>query len=192
MLNVLFLLLARITPSLTGSGTSFKEIYEAHFGLVHFIVKKFDLPPQEVEDIVQDVFLKFLQVQGDIEPGRAAAYLTTMARNKAVDALRSRKSRKTDPAGDTVLDDSENLWRNDPRRIMEAQAVGAFLEDMKNEPAGEILILYYQEGLSIREIAEKRSESLGNISSKLARARARFKERLKSRLDALDSEEYPS
>jgi RNA polymerase sigma-70 factor, ECF subfamily len=189
MLNILAILLSM--PAFSRSHAEFKELYDTYVGLVYFVIRKFNLPQQETEDIVQDVFLKFFQSDTrTAEPEKVKAFLLTIARNKALDVLRKRKRQKTDPVGETLDDEDSQLWRSDKRRILEAEVVAEFLDEIQDEPGAEVLIQYYKEGLTVREIAAKRQEPISSVTSRLTRARARFKEHLRSRLDAMSGEDW--
>jgi RNA polymerase sigma-70 factor (ECF subfamily) len=48
------------------------------------------VPAQEVDDVVQDVLLRWLQRAGSLRPDELEPWLITTARNRAVDVLRAR------------------------------------------------------------------------------------------------------
>lgn len=190
MLNILAVLLSSILSTSSQSQAAFKKLYDAYVGLVYFVVRKFNLPQQEMEDIVQDVFFKFFQSNVQAEPEKVKAILVTIARHRALDVLRKKKRQKTDLAGETLDEEASQLWKSDPRRILEAEAVAEFLEEIQHEPGADVLIQFYRDGLSVREIAAKRQEPVSSVTSRLSRARVRFKEHLRERLDALPVEEW--
>jgi RNA polymerase sigma-70 factor (ECF subfamily) len=170
------------------SSVLFNKVYAENIGFVQFVVSKFRLPPQECDDLVQEVFLRFHKNLDHVDLTKVRAYLATTARNLAIDTLRRDKSRKTFLMDEEVDHGSEEtLWRNDPRRKVEAEAAADFIREIEqeNEPGAETLVMFYRDGMSVKAIAEKLGESSGTITSRLSRTRQKLKQRLQDRLDQL-------
>lgn len=185
MLSFLAIFLAQSSPKGSISDQSFRKVYRDYFGLVDFVVKQFKFPAQVSEEIVQEVFMKYFENHQQVKPETLKPYLTTMSRNLCIDYFRKVKRQKTEAVGEEWGDHNEELWRNDPRRIVEAEAVHEFFEQIKEEPGADVLIEFYSKGKSVKEIAESRGEKVGSITSRLSRARQKFKEQLHHHLDRM-------
>lgn len=164
----------------------FREIYEAHVGLVQFVLRSFRLSDEERDDLVQEVFMRLFQSWDRIDPLKIKGFLSISARNLAIDRVRQTQSRKTEAVGEDIGSLEGALWeQNSDRRAVIAVAE-RFIDEVARQPGGECFGLFYKEGLSVRDIAEKMGESTGTITSRLSRMRQKFKDDLAARLDELD------
>jgi len=165
---------------------SFREIYESHVGLVQFVLRSFRLSDEERDDLVQDVFLRLHQSISRIDPLKIKGFLSITARNLAIDKVRQSQSRKTEAVGEEISALEGSLWeQNSDRRAVIAVAE-RFIDEVARQPGGECFGLFYKEGLSVRDIAERLGESTGTITSRLSRMRQKFKDDLAKKLDELD------
>jgi RNA polymerase sigma-70 factor (ECF subfamily) len=128
----------------------------------------------EAEEVVQDVFMDVWARATQFDPARGAArtWILSMARNRAIDRLRSRgaAARAVDGAFAQALTapvaDATPLEKAEQRQARER--IQAALAELPPEQR-LVLELGYFEGLSQTEIAERLREPLGTIKS---RARA--------------------
>ncbi len=162
-----------------------EHIYRENFDLVFYIVKQFGLRDEETEEIVQEAFVRVFENRHRLEPDKIRAFLVTTARNLTIDGLRKKKRQKVVYIEDqeSSVNTNEDIWKNDPRRILEAQAVSEFLAEIKDKPGSDVLIMYYQEGLTTKEIADRLNEGVNTVTSRLSRARNKFREHLQKILD---------
>lgn len=58
------------------SAMSFREVYEAHVGLVQFVLRSFRLSEEERDELVQEVFLRLLQSMDRIDPLKIKGFLS--------------------------------------------------------------------------------------------------------------------
>lgn len=169
-----------------GKAVSFEKVYAENIGFVQFVVSKFRLAPQEADELVQDVFLRFYQNRERVDPEKIRSYLAMTARNMAIDIYRKQKSRKTfelEDKHDAAMQDG--LWKDDPRRVLESEVAMEFLKAIEGEDGAETLLLFYRDGLSVKEIADRQGEKVGTVTSRLSRLRQKFKDKLQARLDEL-------
>src|SRR5688572_26606858 len=76
-----------------GEADAFSAIYERHKAGMYGYALSMTFDATSAQDIVQDVWLKFLQRVGELAPDtRLGPYLYTAVRNAAIDAARRRKS----------------------------------------------------------------------------------------------------
>jgi RNA polymerase sigma factor (sigma-70 family) len=168
------------------SAKSFREIYEAHVGLVQFVLRSFRLSEEERDDLVQEVFLRLHQSMDRIDPLKIKGFLSITARNLAIDKARQAQSRKTEAVGEDIAQLEGALWEQNTDRRAVIAVAGRFIEEVARQPGGECFGLFYKEGLSVRDIAERLGESTGTITSRLSRMRQKFKDDLAKKLDELD------
>lgn len=124
------------------------------------------------EDVTQDVFLRLMQANPRLIPGKEKAWLLKVALNRCRDLWRSSwhkrvllgsKKLEIIPADDEI----ENLTEKEA--LM--QAVAAL-------PAGEreIFLLYYYQNYSISQAAEILGLPEGTVSSRLSRGRSKLRQ----------------
>ena len=129
----------------------------------------------DAEDVIQDAFVKLWQHARTHDPGRGsvATWLTHIARNRAVDILRTRRAaasamaRAVDP----------HASRDPAPTRCDHGALRAALETLPSEER-QMLELVYVEELSGPAIAERTGRPLGTVKTVIRRARARLAEAL--------------
>lgn len=160
-----------------GDSTALGELYDRHAGLVNGIARRILKDGGEAEDVVQTVFLQvWRQAQRyDVSRGTVPAWLCTLARTRALDALRTRLSRRETPQ------DVVTAPVADPgpaERMIIRQALLTLPEGQR-----QTLELAYFEGLTQIEIAERLGQPLGTVKT---RARAALR-RLRTTLKPIDA-----
>ncbi|MDW7740626.1 MAG: sigma-70 family RNA polymerase sigma factor [Bacillota bacterium] len=119
----------------------------------------------DVEDVFQDVFLKYYLNSGMLQEERhQKAWLCRVTYNKCKDMNKSVWSRRT-----VSINDLEIPFENEE----ESELMAAVL---RMSPADKNLIyLHYFEGLTIPEIAEITRQKTNTVYSQLRRARGKLK-----------------
>lgn len=160
---------------------------------IHRFVQRMLNNPMLVEDIVQEVFIKFYQNLTNIDPPeKMRPYLYRIARNRCYDELRrmgryesvsldeepvelhvSFTQAHTQPKPDDVT-----YWLLLSIEVREAI-------DQLPESQRRALILYSEEGLSYAEIAEIEEVSLGTVKSRIYYAKKNLRQFLNP--DTLDT-----
>lgn len=69
----------------------FNQIYVKYGKLVYFMISKYVDNPQDIEDLTQEVFLKFFNGLHKTEINNIKYYLVTSAKNIAINFLRSKQ-----------------------------------------------------------------------------------------------------
>ncbi|MFN7994255.1 MAG: sigma-70 family RNA polymerase sigma factor [Bryobacteraceae bacterium] len=144
------------------------ELYDRYGRLVYALVVRMVRDTGVAEDLVQEIFLRvWNRVQGfDAERGALGAWMLAVARNRAIDYIRSAggRNRNTLELEETehaaaFVDFERNLFHSD--RIRRVKAALQKLSDNQRQ----VIELAYFEGLSQTEMAERLGQPLGTIKT---------------------------
>lgn len=168
-----------------GDDHAFRLLVERHAPRIKVLVAGMLRNASEIDDVVQDVFFKAYR-KIDAFHGRSAFYtwLYRVAVNTANDHLKRKHHAPTASLGDLVgqppvADDPDpdaNLHRSDLRRQLR-NALNELPEKYRT-----ILVLREFEELTYDEIARVLGCSKGTVESRLFRARARLRDKLRIHL----------
>ena len=140
----------------------FQQIVEAYTPDLYWLAYSYCMNRSDAEDVVQEVFLKYLQHRPQCAGRRQLrAWLMTATANKCKDLLNSGWRRKTLPLEDVHA----HLDHLD--EVLEVQEA---LSKLPPELRG-VVHLYYFEGLPAKQIAEALHLSGAAVHSRLHRAR---------------------
>lgn len=157
--------------------TAFVRLYEIAspklFGVCFRILRD----KQDAEEALQDVFIKVWQRADSYVEGKAGAqaWLCAIARNQAIDRIRSRK-----PAS-TSIDDAYDLAdpRIDPEQAVlmrsEGRRIDGCMERLPSERAAAVRSAYV-DGYSYGELAERFGVPLNTMRTWLRRSLIKLKE----------------
>lgn len=124
------------------------------------------------EEVAQDAFMRAWRHAAvyDPERGRIAAWLLTITRNLAVDALRSRRDHPTDPEvmGSLLADVPEPSYEG-------SRPLRAGLRALPPDQARPI-VLSVCYGLTAKEIAAREGIPLGTAKTRIRRGLARLRQ----------------
>ncbi len=183
-----------VRECLEGNPLSFQLLVERYQSRMFALVRHYAKNPVDIEDIVQDAFLKAFRRLGSFQQHSSFyTWLCRIAINTALDWLKrsgrnpvvasqdpdllATESSSTDSAAGTAMRSNipapdASLAQSEVAAI--TQEVLAGLPDIFRT----VLVLREFEELSYQEIADVLGISIGTIESRLFRARARFRERL--------------
>ena len=147
---------------------------ESLIRLAYYYVK--DL--QAAEDVVQEVFIKFYENRNNYEErGELKAYLSRMTANRSKDYLKSWAYRKiqlqnkwTKPP---VTNNMNELVRKDEQAL-----IGDAILQLPNKQR-EVLIYFYFNEMTIRDVAETLSIPESTVKTRLRRGKDLLKPQLK-------------
>ncbi len=147
------------------SSTEFAELYERHYGIVYRAALRITGNPADAEDVLQTVFLRFLNQGSRLHSAEVSqAYFRRASANAAVDLLRRRVSHAESPFDDAVPHggtENQALLKERLRRAI------ATLE----QSDAVLFLLRYVEGLSNGELAALFGLEKNNVAVRLHRIR---------------------
>jgi RNA polymerase sigma-70 factor (ECF subfamily) len=144
------------------------ELYDRYGRVVYSLIVRVVRDGAVAEDLVQETFLRvWNRVQGfDAQKGSIAPWLLAVARNRAIDYLRSASNRERnalefDETDHPALysDMERDLLTSDQARRVKA-AMGKLSQNHR-----QVIELAYFEGLSQTEMAERMGQPLGTIKT---------------------------
>ena len=188
---------ALVAAVVAGSEDALGVLYDRHAGAIHATAFRLTGDRQAAEDVVQEVILTLWNRAERFDPavGSLAAWLGTMARNRAVDRLRaaSRRPRLVSlagPSGDEPVADALDRAaydrtgsgpsddRDDPSQVFEATEMRTVIDGvLAGMPALErdVILLAYRDELTQSEIAAQLGWPLGTVKTRTRRALARLR-----------------
>jgi RNA polymerase sigma-70 factor, ECF subfamily len=164
-----------VSAARDGDRAAFGRLYDRYARMVHGILLA-RVPPREVDDLVQEVFLSALrQLHSLRDLTRFGAWLGTITRNRANDYFRKAipQEKATEPVSERQ---AESKTTNDAadREAAVILAVVRGLPESYREP----LILRLVEGMTGPEIAERTGLTHGSVRVNLCRGMQLLRERL--------------
>ena len=154
---------------------SFEALYEEYQGPIHSYIYHLVGNREQTDDLTQETFLKVFRALPKLDASaKIGAWIYRIARNSCYDALRRRKLVDWLPWQDLEyeLADLESI---DPQETYgDADLIRSTLRHMP-ERYRVALLLYTQEGLSYKEIAQTLNTTESGIKMFLSRARASFR-----------------
>jgi len=154
---------------------AFEELYDGYHRLVFGIALRMTGDTTMAEDVTQAVFLKIWSAPEVFREGNFTAWLSRVARNRALDFLRSRTIRAADeipldlPAGGSV-DDA--IFER-----LDAQRVRAALQGLSEEQRVPIELGFFG-GITHDEIARRTGIPLGTIKTRIRTGLRRLRDAL--------------
>jgi RNA polymerase sigma-70 factor (ECF subfamily) len=147
----------------------FDRFYKETSQQVFFTIKKYIKDNMTIEDIMQDVYVKFLKKIQHVDPSQnIKSYLTTIARNASIDYLRQHHP--------VEYDDNHVYEAFDDQRIEKDYLW--LLETLPSKEK-EIVYLHVIEELKFKDIAIITDAPLGTILWRYKKAMTQLKEELK-------------
>ncbi len=150
--------------------------YEAK--LRRYVCRIASFPDEEVEEILQDVFLSVWKNLRGFDPQiKFSSWIYRIAHNQTISLFRKFKTRGRDQESELTpelfLPTAENFVTDIDSKI-DACLVQTALEEMPSKYR-EVLILRFFEDLSYDEISDVLRCSVGTVSTLVARARKKFR-----------------
>ena len=158
-----------------GDRAAFGGLYSRYARMVHGILLA-RVPAPEVDDLVQDVFLRAMPRIRDLrDVSRFGPWLAAITRNRANDY--HRQSRGTAGITDSLSEDEAELPARSTAPDAEASMILALVRSLP-EAYRETLILRLAEGMTGPEIAARTGLTAGSVRVNLHRGMQQLREKL--------------
>ena len=160
-----------------GDAPAFRALYDATSAKLFGVILRILHERGEAEDVLQEVYTTVWRKAAEFDATRASpiTWMATIARNRAIDRLRSRGSRPSAPleAAADVRDErataEETIVAGD-----EARRVNVALASLDARHAAAIRSTYF-EGLTYEALAEREGVPVGTLKSWVRRGLIRMK-----------------
>jgi RNA polymerase sigma-70 factor, ECF subfamily len=164
-----------VSAARDGDRAAFGRLYDRYARMVHGILLA-RVPPREVDDLVQEVFLSALrQLHSLRDLSRFGAWLGTITRNRANDYFR--KAIPHEKVTEPVSESQAESRTTDNPAAQEAALILALVRGLP-ESYREPLILRLVEGMTGPQIAARTGLTHGSVRVNLCRGMQLLRERL--------------
>lgn len=148
------------------------EIWQRYSTMVRGMLRR-ALGPSDVEDLVQDVFLRFFDKIGELrDPAAMKSFLIGITLRVAGTYLRKKRVRRWMMLTDTGAPPDEHATTDDPQAREALRRLYAVLDKIDDE--GRLaFVLRHFEGYELTEVAAALGVSLATVKRRLASAQER-------------------
>ena len=183
-----------IAAAQQGHVDAFNELVLAYQHQVYNLAYRILGDPASASDAAQETFISAFQNIARFRGGSFRSYLLRIVSNRCYDELRRRKRRPATPFEDFGEEGDEEAnpalinGRERPEEHAERQEMARVIQaGIETLPPDQrvALVLSDVQGLSYQEIAEVTDVSLGTVKSRLARARGKLRDYLRSQGELL-------
>jgi RNA polymerase sigma-70 factor (ECF subfamily) len=172
---------AAVARMASGDTDGLTSLYDRHGRLVYSLALRIVRDHGDAEDITQEVFVQVWRQADrfDVTRGSVAAWLLTVARARAIDLLRRRRTRPQ-PAGTSEIVDTSDLAPGQDVRLESTERADAVRAALDALPLRQRLMieLAFFEGLTHNEIAEQLEIPLGTVKTRVRQGLLRLRDML--------------
>src|SRR4051812_6020168 len=155
-----------------GDRAAFATLYERTSSHLFAVVLRICRDRAQAEDILQEVYVNVWRAAGgfDAAQSQPLTWLTSIARNRAIDSLRRAQTQPQLQSATTNNDEDPDVYDTTAddqpgpldllSRASDARALSHCMEDL-SAPQRQSLALAFYDGLSHAEVADKMGEPLG-------------------------------
>ncbi|AFD09364.1 DNA-directed RNA polymerase specialized sigma subunit, sigma24 [Solitalea canadensis DSM 3403] len=148
-----------------------EALYNMYSSALNGIIFRIVQSEEEANDVLQEVFLKIWEkaVSYDVSKGRLFTWMANIARNQAIDRLRSKSFRNDSKNQD--LDNNVNTidYLNNVSLSPEHIGIKDLLLNLKPDQKAIVEMIYFQ-GFKQSEVAEELNIPLGTVKTRLRMA----------------------
>lgn len=151
---------------------AFEALYDRYHRLVYGVALRVLGDPAGAEDVTQAIFLKLWTDPHSFTAGNFNAWLVRVARNRALDALRSRSARAYDELPEAMP--AEDALEDAALAEIDAGAVRTALAQLPEEQR-KLIELGFFGGVTHHEIARSTGIPLGTVKTRIRSGLRRLK-----------------
>lgn len=168
-----------------GDEQAFRRLHDRYGGLLYAAINRILDDPADTEEVLQEVLSLLWRKAGQYraDRGRPVTWLTSTARNRAIDRLRARKrqSRLKEAYGESPEFARRGMVPGTAADVAirrdVCSAVRSAVLDL-NEIQREAIEKVYFEGLTQQQLADQIGEPLGTVKARVRRGLAKLRENL--------------
>ena len=158
------------------------KLYDRYGRLAYSIILRMVRNGAVAEDLVQETFIRIWnRIQGfDQDKGALGPWVLTVARNRAIDYLRSAEGRKTETPLEMETLEQPGLFASLETDILNVDRTRLLRQafDKLTPNQREVIELAYWEGLSQTEMSERLKQPLGTVKTWVRTALRTLREEL--------------
>ncbi|HET9954199.1 MAG TPA: sigma-70 family RNA polymerase sigma factor [Polyangiaceae bacterium] len=157
-----------------------RGMVDRYIDFVARVLRNAGVPAAQIDDDVQRTFIAAAKRLDDVRPGAEKSFLLQVALRVAAHARRAaarRREVQSEDAPDVVE------WIATPERLTDQKHMRQLLDRVLGEMDADlrtVFVLYEFEEMNMAEIAGVLSIPRGTVASRLRRARADFRDRVRS------------
>lgn len=154
-----------------GNPQAFNDIYNLYGRRIYFFARKFTLPEQEAECVVQDIFLKLWECRKKLDVNTSiSSFLFTLTKNKVLNLYRKKKNElKYVTEIQNIFNHCHNQTENS---IIYSDLSNVAMQQINKLPVRrrQIYFLKRIKGLSNKEISNKLNISVKTVENQMTLA----------------------
>ncbi len=155
-----------------GTESAFETIYDITHKLVYYVIYRILNDPLETEEITQEVYMRLYQNIDKYKSGNPQAYITTIARNLAINEYNKKKKAPT-----FDIDEIDKLA--DPKEYEDTPTINLAMEILE-EDEFLIVMLATVQNYTRKELGKMFNLSTSGVTYKLNEALNKLKEALEN------------
>lgn len=163
---------------------AFSQLYDRYSGLLYSTIFRMLNNSEEASDVLQDVFIQIWDRAETYNPalGRPFSWALTMARNKAIDRLRSLRRRYSFIEEVThEMEEEASRFSTGPDEVFSQEQAAQIRSAVATLPLEQrqAIEMAFLGGLTQHEIASTLNQPLGTIKARIRRGMLRLRDALK-------------
>jgi RNA polymerase sigma factor (sigma-70 family) len=175
-----------------GDRAAFAELYRRTSAHLFGVVLRINRDRGQAEDVLQEVYVNVWRAAGGFDAAKAQplTWLTSIARNRAIDSLRRQQAQpRLQTQGGSETDEDNDVYDQVAddnagplellSRAADARALGACMETLTAAQRQSMALAFY-DGLSHAEVAQQLRQPLGTVKSWVRRGLLALKSCLES------------
>ena len=162
-----------------GDAKALREVFDRTSAKLMGICLRVLKDREEAEDVLQDVYVSVWRRAGSFDPARASpiTWLATIARNRAIDRLRSRRSQGSSAPVEAIMEMADERPDGFAQAAAkdEGERVRHCLSTLEGR-AQELIRVAFFDGLSYSDLAARAGVPLGTCKSWIRRGLQRLRD----------------